>query len=268
MGGVDIKQSTLARWWVTPIRTMNVGRKDEDDPSRDRDSSATRLRARYPRVPLVFRRQSTEVMVARARAYADDMERRRSVRDFSTEPFPLEILDHAIRAASSAPSGANQQPWTFVVVSDPELKQRIRAAAELEEKKNWEGRMPAEWRAAVAPLGVDCEKRHLTDAPALVVVFAQPYGLLPTADGGATRVKHYYVDESVGIAVGMLLSAIHLAGLATLTHTPSPMTFLRDLLGRPAHERAFVVIPVGYPAADADVPDIARKSLDEVRVSR
>jgi len=228
--------------------------------------SATRLRTPYRRVPLAFCRLAPSEMVARARAYADEMERRRTVRDFSTEPFPLEILDHAIRAASSAPSGAHQQPWTFLVVTAPELKRQIREAAEIEERKNWEGRMPAEWRAALEPLGLDWHKRHLTDAPALVVVFAQPWSLVPNVDGSTRRVKHYYVDESVGIAVGLMLSALHLAGLATLTHTPSPMRFLRNLLGRPAHERAFVVIPVGFPADDADVPDIARKALDDVRI--
>jgi len=236
--------------------------------SETRDQSVTRLRTRRPRVPLVFRRLPPAEMVARARAYADEMDRRRTVRDFSTEPFPLEILDHAIRAASSAPSGAHQQPWTFVVVVDPETKRRIREAAEIEEKKNWEGRMSVEWREAVEPLGLDWHKSHLTDAPALIVVFAQPYGEAPTEDGGTRRVKHYYVDESVGMAVGILLSTLHLAGLATLTHTPSPMGFLRDVLGRPASERAYVVIPVGYPAADADVPDLTRKPLDRVRLLR
>ena len=230
------------------------------------DSSARPQRT--PRVALAFHRLPPAEMVARARAYADEMMRRRTVRDFSTEPFPLEILDHAIRAASSAPSGAHQQPWTFVVVTDQELKRRIREAAEIEEKKNWEGRMPAAWIAAIEPLGIDWHKTHLTDAPAVVVVFAQPWSVVPAPGGGTRRVKHYYVDESVGIAVGLMLSALHLAGLATLTHTPSPMAFLRDLLGRPAHERPFVVIPVGYPAADAEVPDLERKSLDEVRVLR
>ena len=211
---------------------------------------------------------SPEDMVAEARTYADRMETRRSVREFSSREFPLEIIDHAIRAASSAPSGAHQQPWTFVVVTDAELKRRIREAAVVEERRNWEGRMSPEWIAALDPLGVDWEKEHLTQAPALIVVFAQAWGSVPNADGSATRVKHYYVDESVGIAVGMLLSALHLAGLATLTHTPSPMKFLRDVLERPSNERAFVVIPVGYPAEGAQVPDIKRKSLDQVRVNR
>lgn len=216
----------------------------------------------YRPVPLPFRRLPPDEMVARARAYADDMARRRTVRDFSPEPIPEEILAHAVRAAATAPSGAHQQPWTFVVVSDPERKARIREAAEAEERKSYDGRMSEEWLAALEPLGTDWHKPHLTEAPHLIVVFAQPWG--PGEDG--RKVKHYYVDESVGIAVGMLLSALHLAGLATLTHTPSPMGFLRELLGRPDNERAYVVIPVGYPADGAVVPDLARKSLEEVLV--
>jgi nitroreductase len=206
-------------------------------------------------------------MLARARAYDDAMQRRRTLRDFSPEPFPEQILTEAVRAAASAPSGAHQQPWTFVVVTDPEIKRRIREAAEAEEKKSWEDRMPDEWLAALEPLGVDWHKSHLTDAPALIVVFAQAWGIAgePT---GSRRIKHYYVDESVGIAVGMLLSALHLAGLATLTHTPSPMGFLREILGRPPNERAYVVIPVGYPAEHAMVPDLERKPLAQVLVRR
>ncbi len=221
----------------------------------------------YRPVPLSFARHHPAEMIERARAYADAMQRRRSVRDFSPEPFPAQILDEAVRAAASAPSGAHQQPWTFVVVTDPEIKRRIREAAEAEERSLWEDRMSEEWRAALEPLGLDWHKPHLTDAPALIVVFAQPWGIAdePT---GSRRLKHYYVDESVGIAVGMLLSALHLAGLATLTHTPSPMGFLRELLGRPANERAYVVIPVGYPAERAMVPDLERKPLAQVLVRR
>jgi nitroreductase len=217
----------------------------------------------YRPVPLAFERLPEPEMLARARAYADAMQRRRTVRDFSPEPVPVEILDHAIRAAASAPSGAHQQPWTFVVVSDPERKRRIREAAEEEERISYQDRMSDEWIAALEPLGTDWRKPHLTDAPHLIVVFAQPWR---PAERGAGKTKHYYVDESVGIAVGMLLSCLHLAGLATLTHTPSPMGFLRELCERPVHERAYVVIPVGYPRAGAEVPDLHRKSLDEVRV--
>jgi len=198
--------------------------------------------------------------------FAEVMERRRSVRDFSTEPVPRELVVDAIRAAGLAPSGAHQQPWTFVLIgNEPELRDRIREAAEAEEREGYEHRMSPEWLEALAPLGTDWHKPHLTDAPWLIVVFEQVYGL--RQDGGETaRVKHYYVRESVGIAVGFLLAAFTHAGLATLTHTPSPMGFLREILGRPENERPYVVIPVGYPAADATVPDLERKRLSEILV--
>jgi len=203
-------------------------------------------------------------MCERSETFLHTIRRRRTVRAYSTEPVPMNVVDRAIEAAASAPSGANQQPWTFVTVTDPELKRRIRIAAEEEERRSYGGRMTAEWLAALEPLGTDEHKPHLEDAPVVIVVFAQAYGLDQT--GG--KVKHYYVSESVGIAVGFLLAALNDAGLATLTHTPSPMGFLRDLLGRPENERAFVLIPVGYPAADATVPVIAKKPLDAVLVRR
>jgi nitroreductase len=194
------------------------------------------------------------------------MERRRSVRDFSPEPVPRQLLVEAIRVAGLAPSGAHQQPWTFVLIGDePELRARIRDAAEAEEREGYEHRMSPEWLEALAPLGTDWHKPHLTDAPWLIVVFEQVYGLHEQGDE-TVRVKHYYVRESVGIAIGFLLAALTHAGLATLTHTPSPMGFLRDILGRPENERPYVVIPVGYPAADATVPDLARKPLSEILV--
>ncbi len=221
-----------------------------------------------PRVPVAFTRLPPDAMVARAAAHADAMATRRSVRHFSPEPFPRAIIDHAIRTAASAPSGAHRQPWTFVVIEDAALKRAVRDAAELEERKNWGGRMPAEWVHALEPLGLDWQKPHLTDAPVLIVVFAQAWSEVTAPDGTTQRNKHYYVDESVGIAVGLMLSALHLAGLSTLTHTASPMGFLRDLLGRPRSERAFVIVPVGYPAPGADVPDIQRRSLDDVRIWR
>jgi iodotyrosine deiodinase len=224
--------------------------------------SGKRIRTQLPRVPLKFQRLPPLEMLARVRAYADAMQQRRSVRSFSSEPFSLEIVNEAIRAAASAPSGAHQQPWTFVVVTDQDAKAKIREAAEIEERGNWNGRMSPEWIAAVGPLGVDENKAHLTDAPALIVVFAHAWGTSPEGK----RIKHYYVDASVGIAVGMLLSALHLAGLTTLTHTPSPMAFLRSLLDRPENERAFAVIPVGYPDANADVPKLVRKPLSQVRI--
>ena len=201
-----------------------------------------------------------------SRQFLNVMGRRRTIRQFSSEPVPRELIDNAIRAAASAPSGANQQPWTFVVVSDPQTKRRIRDAAEAVEREGYEHRMSAEWLAALGPLGTDWHKPMLTEAPYLIVVFEQSYGLQTDPDGSIRKVKHYYVRESVGIAVGVLVASLTHAGLATLTHTPSPMTFLARLLGRPANERAYVLIPVGYPAADAQVPDITRKPLAEVLI--
>ncbi len=203
-------------------------------------------------------------MRRRARANLERVRRRRTVREFSREPIPLEVVEAAVAAAGTAPSGANMQPWTFVAVTDPAVKRAIRNAAEEEERRNYESRMSDEWLRALEPLGTDADKPHLEDAPVVLVVFEQAYGT--RADG--TKVKHYYVRESVGIAVGFLLQALHDAGLATLTHTPSPMGFLRELLGRPDNERAVVVIPVGYPSRDATVPEIDRKPLDEVLVRR
>jgi nitroreductase len=201
-----------------------------------------------------------------SRAFTRVMAGRRTVRHFSTDPVPRELIDNAIRAAASAPSGANQQPWTFVVVSDPVLKQRIRDAAEAEEREGYEHRMSAEWLAALAPLGTDWRKPMLTDAPYLIIVFEQVYGRRRGPDGRFEKTKHYYAKESVGIAVGILLAALTHAGLASLTHTPSPMGFLGKVLHRPENERAFVVIPVGYASPDAVVPDVGRKPLSEVLV--
>lgn len=189
------------------------------------------------------------------------MAKRRTVRTFSPDPVEPELIENAIRCASLAPSGANQQPWRFVVVSDPEIKRAIREAAEAEERENYEHRFPEEWLDALAALGTDWHKEFLEIAPHLIVVFRIDYGL-----DGDRKIKHYYVQESVGIAVGFLLAALHVAGLATLTHTPSPMGFLQKILNRPANERAFVLIPVGYPAAGAEVPAITKKSLREVMV--
>ncbi|MGV9316862.1 nitroreductase family protein [Streptomyces sp. NPDC003691] len=190
------------------------------------------------------------------------MDERRTVRQFAPDPVPMEVVRAAVACASTAPSGAHQQPWTFVLVRDPEIRRRIREAAEEEERISYDGRLGEEWLAALRPLGTDGVKTHLTDAPALIVVFQQRYWL--GEDG--TKRKHYYVDESVGIAVGMLLTALHLSGLAALVHTPSPMRFLSEVLERPANEKAFAVVPVGYPAADCQVPDLVRKTLDQVMV--
>jgi len=214
-------------------------------------------------VPLQFERLTEDEQLARSRAFLKEMQRRRTVRSFSSEPVPYELVENAIATAGTAPSGAHQQPWTFVVVSDPDVKRRMRAAAEEEERRSYEGRMPDEWLDALRPLGTDWRKPHIEDAPYVVVVFEQAYGIRP--DG--SKVKHYYVKESVGIAVGLLLASLHRAGLATLTHTPSPMGFLRELLDRPENERAYVLVPVGYPVEGATVPALPRKALDEILVT-
>jgi nitroreductase len=221
-------------------------------------------RSAHPFVPLQFERLSDEESMRRASEFDSRMRARRTVRHFSPEPVPYELVETAVRVAGSAPSGANQQPWSFVVVSDPEIKRRIRAAAETEERTNYERRFPDEWLEALAPFGTDWHKEFLEIAPWLIVVFRQAYGLAAAPDGSARQIKHYYTMESVGIAVGFLLAALHWMGLATLTHTPSPMGFLGEILARPENEKAYVVIPVGYPAPDARVPDIRRKSLEEV----
>lgn len=199
-------------------------------------------------------------MIARSAAFLADLRRRRTVRQFSDRPVPRVVIDNCLAAAATAPSGANLQPWHFVVVSDPALKRRLRAAAEVEEREFYSHRAPQEWLDALAPLGTDERKPFLETAPYLIVIFAQRYGLLP--DG--RTVKHYYAQESVGIATGMLIIALHHAGLATLTHTPSPMNFLNDLLGRPENERPFLILVVGYPAAGAVVPEIGKKPLEEI----
>jgi iodotyrosine deiodinase len=218
----------------------------------------------YPFVALDYERPREGDQLAASRRFLAHASSRRSVRQFSTDPVAFELVANAVAAAGTAPSGAHQQPWTFVVVSDPELKARLRAAAEEEERRNYAGRMSDEWIAALAPLGTDEDKPHLTDAPYVIVVFEQAYGL--DADGG--RRKHYYARESVGIAVGFLLAALHESGLVALTHTPSPMGFIRTLLERPANERPFCVIPVGYPRETCVVPDLRRKPLDGILVTR
>jgi nitroreductase len=216
-------------------------------------------------VPLAFERLSLEESRARVTALRDLLRRRRSVRDIAPDPVPADVIDAAIEAAGSAPSGANRQPWRFVVVRDPATKARIRDAAEKEEREFYERRATPEWLADLAPLGTDWSKPFLETAPLLIVVFAIDWVPEVGPDGRERRHKNYYVQESVGIAVGLLLAAIHAGGLVTLTHTPSPMGFLGHLLGRPRNERAYVLLPVGYPAPDATVPDIRKKSLEEIR---
>ncbi len=209
--------------------------------------------------PLAFQRCSPDESRRVADEHRIRMSRRRSVRHFRPDPVPLDAIESCIAAAATAPSGANKQPWTFVLVTDPAVKAEIREAAEEEERAFYSGRAGDRWLADLEPFGTNSEKPFLEVAPALIVVFAQ-------RSGAARNERHYYVQESVGIAVGMLLTALHLAGFATLTHTPSPMGFLSDVLGRPKTERAFLLIPVGLPAEGCQVPAVDRKSLDEVLV--
>lgn len=201
-----------------------------------------------------------ERAVERAHTFRRHMDRRRTVRDYSTQPVPRKVIEECIRTAASAPSGANQQPWTFVVVSDPDLKRELRRRVEAREREFYASRAGEEWLKALEPLGTDSHKPFIEDAPWLIVVFAQIHGV----DEDGHKVRHYYVKESVGIATGMLLAALHDAGLATLTHTPAPMAFLRDALGRPDNEKPFLIVVAGRPAEGARVPDIDRKSLTEV----
>lgn len=215
-------------------------------------------------VPLSYEKPSPAEVARRARRFHEVMDRRRTVRRFSSDPVPAAVVEDLVRAASTAPSGAHQQPWTFVAVSDPQLKRRIRRAAEREERRNYGGRMPAAWLRAIAPLGTDARKPFLEVAPWLVVLFRQNYGLGPAGE----RIRHYYVAESVGIAAGLFLTAVHHAGLVALTHTPSPLGFLKRILDRPANETACLLMPVGYPAPDAQVPDLRRKALGDVLILR
>jgi iodotyrosine deiodinase len=218
----------------------------------------------YEPQPLTFTRLDAEEALRRSRAFVELMETRRSVRHFSSDPVPWELVENALRVAGMAPSGANQQPWTFVVISDPAMKQQIREAAEHEERLFYEKRAPEPYLNAVEPIGTDWIKAHITDAPYVIVVFEQTYGFEP--DG--SKKKHYYVRESVGIATGFLLAALHAAGLATLTHSPSPMAFLSRILQRPENERPFVLIPVGYPTEGAEIPTLDKKPLSEIAERR
>ena len=211
-------------------------------------------------IPFDFKEYPLEEIQSRALRYYENMSRRRTIRDFSKRAVPIDVIENCIRAADTAPNGANQHPWHFVVVTDQEKKRKIRVAAEKEEKEFYSTRAPKEWLDVLAPLGTNAHKPFLETAPYLIAIFAQNYGV--EKDG--KKSKHYYVNESVGIATGLLVSAIHYSGLASLTHTPSPMRFLNQILGRPDSERPFLLLIVGYPAADARVPDIKRKSLDEI----
>ena len=216
----------------------------------------------HPFVPLQWIERSAEDMLALAEANYAELAERRTTRHFSTRDVPRRLVELAILSGSTAPNGAHLQPWTWVAIRNAELQQKIREAAETEEQKTYSERMPEAWSEVLAPLGTDAIKPHLTDAPWVVVLFKQKKRQRPNGEWGPT----YYTTESCGIAAGMFIQAVHNMGLVTLTHTPSPMGFLREILGRPTHEEAMLVMPVGYPADDAKVPDIHRKSLDEVAV--
>ncbi len=213
-------------------------------------------------IPLDWSQLPKQEMELRANALFEKMNSRRTTRHFSNKPVPRELIEKAIMCGSTAPSGAHLQPWTFVAVSNSEIKSKMRESAELEEEKTYTERMPEAWQEVLQPLGTDAVKEHMTDAPWLVVLFRQSKRIRENGEKGPT----YYSTESCGIAAGMFIHAIHNMGLVTLTHTPSPMGFLRDILERPSHEHAMLVMPVGYPAEDAMVPDISRKELDEVAV--
>jgi iodotyrosine deiodinase len=208
-----------------------------------------------PMEALEFQRIPEDEMRKRAREYLEELSQRRSIRHFSSEPVPLDVIRDCIAAAGTAPSGAHKQPWHFVLVTDPSLKTRIRVGAEKEEREFYDHRASERWLQDLQPMGTHASKPMLEEAPALIVVFAQVRG---------ENQQHYYVQESVGIAVGFLLSGLHRAGLAALPHTPSPMGFLREILDRPAWERAYLLIPVGYPVAECQVPDLERKTLDQI----
>jgi iodotyrosine deiodinase len=223
------------------------------------------LAAAYPFVPHEHQLVADTEMTERSAAFLGSMDRRRSVRMFDDRPVPKLVIENLIGAAATAPSGAHMQPWTFVAISDPDLKSQIRAAAEEEEHTNYlENRMNEEWQAALAPLGTDHHKEFLEIAPWLVVLFEQRFGTHP--DG--SKKTHYYVKESVGIAAGMFVTAVHQAGLVTLPHTPSPMAFLRQVLDRPDTERPFAMFPVGHPLPGVIVPDLARKPLSDIAIFR
>lgn len=213
-------------------------------------------------VPLEWSELPEDEMKHRARDLFEQMDGRRTTRHFSSREVPKELIEEAIRCGSTAPSGAHLQPWTFVAVSNPEIKAKMRDAAEIEERKTYSERMPAAWQEVLEPLGTDAVKEHMSDAPWLVVLFRQSKRMRSNGEMGPT----YYSTESCGIAAGMFIHAIHNMGLVTLTHTPSPMGFLRDILQRPEHEHAMLVMPVGYPADNAMVPDISRKSLEDISI--
>lgn len=214
----------------------------------------------HKHIRYVHETYNSDEMIERSKNYFNWIDKRRSVRDFSNKPIPIDVIENIIKSASTAPSGAHKQPWTFCVVKSEEIKKKIRLAAEEEERKSYSERMSEEWLNDLKHLGTDANKPFLETAPYLIIVFKRPYEI----DSEGKKHQNYYVNESVGLACGFLISAIHNAGLVTLTHTPSPMRFLEKILDRPSNERAFLLLPVGYEAEKAYVPDIDRKGLDEV----
>lgn len=237
---------------------MNEAATSQPSLPADENNQSAEDQAAAP-IALDFQGYPEAEMLERAKSFFTMMKRRRTVRTFSDRPVPQAVIEACLQAASTAPSGANMQPWHFVVISDPEIKQRIRIAAEVEERAFYDHRAPEEWLNALKSIGTDSQKPFLETAPYLIAIFAQRHHL----DHKGQPVKHYYVTESVGIATGMLITACHNAGLATLTHTPSPMGFLNQILGRPEYERPFLLLVVGYPTEDATVPDIKRKRLED-----
>jgi nitroreductase len=217
----------------------------------------------FPHIPLnSYQGYPPEEMLERAVAFRQELQRRRTIRQFSSQPVPQEVIENCLLAAGTAPNGANLQPWRFVVVRDPQIKAQIREGAEIEEREFYQNRAPQEWLHALEPFGTDENKPYLETAPCLIIIF----GMKSSSDSEGNTVKNYYVNESVGIATGFLIAALHHAGLATLTHTPSPMGFLNSILGRPDNEKPFLVLVAGYPAEDAVVPIITKKPLEEIAV--
>lgn len=216
----------------------------------------------FPEIPYNHEKISPEESIKNSKNFYEFMNKRRTIRDFSSEKFPREIIENCIKTAGTGPSGANKQPFTYVVVDDPIIKKEIRKAAEAEEKEFYDHKITDEWRNDLAHLGTDWKKPFLEIAPYLIVVFKQNYGL----DSEGNKTKHYYINESVGISMGMLIASIHNAGLCALTHTPNPMEFIRKILKRPENEKPIVIIPVGYPAENVNVPDIKRKPLEKILV--
>jgi iodotyrosine deiodinase len=239
-------------------RAVNVHAKYSTDEKSFDDLPAPKY------VPLEFARLPESTMLERAESFYNLMNTRRSVRFFSSDPVPKKLIELAILTAGTAPSGAHMEPWTFVAIDSADLKARIRAAAEAEELETYSRRLSDEWRGALAPLGTDHVKEHITDAPWVVVLFKQKYGINNGINSGGSHRKHYYVTESAGIAAGLFVAALHHMGLATLTHTPNPMQFLAQILERPKNEEAMLLFPVGFPSRDALVPDLQRKKLEEI----